>query len=314
MVYSLKDDKLVWHQIHTDIPKEKSPRLTPLIIGKDRVYFARRTSSHGYDLVALKLQNGERLYRTPLIAKIAKYDDGRLQRDALRLQRDVLDLIHLEGDELIMQFNSNRLVSRGIERLGSMSIINGADGQVIQKIDYGGLGCPRIAKSTSTSFTLASVGSSAPEPFQHSSDVVTLQTFSRQPDGSFLRTLVRVVTVAAGTFYAGTVVIHPVTLQAFSVVAGDHAPKALTLVPNQKPDERHQMQKWWPHLAVDEYYRVEAARPLTLPPRKRGRREFNVTVQWNHAFLDLLDERRVVFDHTGSKDDALYLFDFTPEW
>lgn len=307
-MYSLKDDKLVWRQHYADIPKERHLRLTPLIIGKDRVYSAWKTSSHGYDLVALKLQTGERIYRTPLIAKISMHDDGRLEG----YRRVALDLIRLDtGDELIIQFNSDRLVSWSVERSGSFSIINGADGQVIQRVDYDGLGCPRIAKSTSTSFTLASEGSQAPD---RCSDVVILQTFSRQPDGSFLRTAVRVVTVAAWTVYAGTVVIHPLTLQAFSIVAGNHAPKALTLVPNRDPDDCRKMQKWWPHVTVDEYYRVAAARPLTLPPRKRRRRQFNGITRWNYACLFLPDERRVVFDHTGSKDDALYLFDFTPEY
>ncbi|KIX00382.1 uncharacterized protein Z518_10521 [Rhinocladiella mackenziei CBS 650.93] len=311
MVYSLKDNQLVWRKDHVYIPKKERPRLTPLTIGQDRVYFAHRTSNHGYDLVAFKLRTAERLYQMPLISKIASGDKGYL----VPYQRDILDLIHLDGgDELIIQFNSDRLVSWGPGLPETFSIINGANGQVIQKIDCAGLGRPRIAKSTSTSFILASEVSSAPKPYHHCLDVVTLQTFSRQPNGSFFRTAIRVVTLEARAAYAAAVAIHPLTLRAFSFVAGNHAPQALTLVPNWDPNDRRRMRKWWPHLTVDEFYRVEVARPVTLPPRQRGRRKFKVTAQWKFASLILLDERRVVFDIIGSKYDALYLLDFTPEW
>jgi hypothetical protein len=74
-----------------------------------------------------------------------------------------------------------------------------------------------------------------------------------------------------------------------------------------------------PDVTVDKYHGVTAASELTLPPRRTnggrgGRRKFPVKAGWNYGFLVLVDERRVIFDHTGSKDDAIYLFDFTPQW
>jgi hypothetical protein len=317
IVYSLKDRELVWQQVESDVPTDECPRLIPLLIGKDRVYFARHTSNHGYDLVAFKLRTGERLYRTPLIAQIAAFDHGNLETD-------VLALIHLGGgNELIIQFDSERLISTGLRDSGSWCIINGADGQVIQKIDYGGLGRPTMVKSTSTSFTLVSEISLTPRR----SDLVILQTFSRQAGGSFLRTLVRVVELSWVIVWYGKA-IHPLTLQAFSAVTNHtvpsqvfstsnstpETPRALTLVPNRSPDVRRMIQEWWPHLVVDDYYEVTAARPLTLPPRERG----SYLSAAPHSFFArvMLDERRIVFRYQSTTDGTyIYvLFDFTPEW
>ncbi|RMD44299.1 hypothetical protein DV735_g795, partial [Chaetothyriales sp. CBS 134920] len=266
VVYSLQTDELVWRHVHKDAPRVERPRLTPMIIGRDRFYFAHPTANKGYDLVAFTLPKGDRLYQTPLIAKLEPddEDDGRL------LKRPAVDLINFAGqDELLIQFNSDRLVrlpSTRVQASGSFSIINGADGQVMQKFAYGGLGRPKLAKSTSkSSFTLASLAPSWET--QRPLCAVTVQTFSRQSDGSFLRTFVRIVSLESLSLHYGSVAIHPRTLQAFSVKAGTHGPNALTLV----PDDCQEMQKHWPDLTVDEFYRVAETRAFTLPPRKRDK-------------------------------------------
>ncbi|RMZ80743.1 hypothetical protein DV738_g2625, partial [Chaetothyriales sp. CBS 135597] len=148
IVCSLKDDEeLVWHLVHEDIPKLSSPELTPLCIGRDRAYFAYKTRNHGYDLVAFKAQTGEKLYQTPLTAEIANGDG-----DYHRMDHDApIDLMDFAGsDERIIQFDSDRLMSSLDYSMGpeSFSIINGTDGQVMQKIDYAPLAYPEMAKST----------------------------------------------------------------------------------------------------------------------------------------------------------------------
>jgi hypothetical protein len=296
-----------------------TPRLTPLLIGRQRVYFGRRTPEHGYDLVAYELHTQDLLYQVPLIAHIADHDHGCLGHR--RKRRDVLELIQHGGEELIIQFNSDRLVSFGFGSQGHFAIINGRNGQIIQQIGWDGFqGRPTVARSSSTTLALVdSVHTLYSKPFV---SVVMIQTFSRQSDGSFVRTGVQMVTAAAGTALTGSVVIHPFTFQAFTVRTGE-APKALTLSPDGGMDHGRTMnatvQQASPGVTVDKYHGVTAASMLTLPPRRTnggrgGRRKFPVRAGWNHGFLVLVDERRVIFDHTGSEDDAIYLFDFTPQW
>lgn len=295
VVYSLNERNVIWQMAHVT----EAPQFTPLLIGKQRVYFASKTSNNGYDLVAFELHTGRMLYRTLVVPKIADSDHARL---AINM-RNVLQLIEHCGDEVIIQLNSDRLFSYGFVDPDYIAIIDGMNGRTIQKIAWAGFGrAPMIAKSNSTAIAIASSVSN--------SDVVTIQIFSQQADKSFIRTSVRMVQVPTGTAYTGSIVVHPFTLQAFTVRAGDSAPKALTLSPSQ-PNERQIL----PCLEADEYYRVTASRPLTLPRRGRhGRRKFNVKAQWNHASMVLVNEGRLVFDHTGSRDDAVYLFDFTPKW
>jgi hypothetical protein len=77
-------EKVVWGMDHATA----TPRLTPLLIGRQRVYFGRRTPEHGYDLVAYKLPTRDLLYQVPLIADIADHDhdclDGRQFVDGAR--------------------------------------------------------------------------------------------------------------------------------------------------------------------------------------------------------------------------------------
>jgi hypothetical protein len=315
VVYSLIDGKVVWAMDHATA----TPRLTPLLIGRQRVYFGRRTPERGYDLVAYELHTQDLLYQVPLIAHIADHDHGCLGHR--RKRRDILELIQQGGEELIIQFNSDRLVSFGFGSQRHFAIINGRNGQIIQQIGWDGFqGRPTVALSSST--TLALVDSVHRLYSKPSVDVVMIQTFSRQSDGSFVRTGVQMVTAAAGTALTGSVVIHPFTFQAFTVRPGE-GPEALTLSPDGGMDHGRTMnatvQQASPGVTVDKYHGVTAAPRLTLPPRRTnggrgGRQKFPVRAEWNHGFLVLVDERRVIFDHTGSKDDAVYLFDFTPQW
>ncbi len=306
LVYSLKDHKLLWQHSGKDSSRGICPPLIPLLVGKDRVYFARRTPSNGYDLEGVKLQNGELLYRTPLITKAANTDYGFLKQN-------VLELIPLSGeDELILQYDSERLLTTGVPRSGSLSIINGANGQVLQKIDCGKFGRPGMVRSTTTSFSLASRGVAA-YSFRDRRDVMTVQTFSRQADGSFTRTLVRAVALLPRTLSVGSVMVGPVTLQAFSL-RFDDVPSSLTIRSSLYFDDIRKLAEQLTPVKVDEYYRVVWEQPLTLPPRKRGRRFLNLARDGHGGSLMVLDERRVILDRSRSKDQAVYLFDFTPEW
>jgi hypothetical protein len=79
------------------------------------------------------------------------------------------------------------------------------------------------------------------------------------------------------------------------------------------------MQQASPGVTVDKHHSMTAAPRLTLPPRRTnrghgGRRQFQVMAVWGQGTLVLVDERRMIFDNTGARDDAVYLFDFTPKW
>jgi hypothetical protein len=293
------DDREVWRKVHPDIPQGLAPSETPLIVGKDRAYFAAQTPSDGYDLVAYKLQDGEELYRAPLIARRLFDDFG--YPDPMT---PVLALIRLgQGEEHIIQFDSTRLMTRRIGGSRSFSVINGADGQVVQTISasHGDL---RFVKSTPTTFTLVAYPTAT---------MVTLETFSRQSNGLFSRTWTRVVSyfpsINWGNDKSIHVTINPHTMQAFSVRG---TANALTLIPTRRPDY------YGPgtaDLPIDEYFRTDEGKPVTLTPHTRpGRRAFNLTGDGRFACLISLDERRLVlsttFWHRG-REDTVYVIDFT---
>jgi hypothetical protein len=297
-----------------------TPRLTPLLIGRQRVYFGHRTPENGYDLVAYEIHTRVLLYQVPLIAHIANGDHGRL--GGWRKRRDALELIQHGGNELIIQFNSNRLVSYefSCHPQGHFAIINGRNGQIIQHISWDGFeGRPTAAWSNST--TLALVDSVYMVFPEHPRDVVRIQTFLQQPDGSFVRMGVQMVTEVAGVV-TGDFAVHPFTFQAFRV-RGGWPPRALTLSPDEGVDHCCMMnavvQQASLGATVDKYYSVTAAPRLTLPPRWRSnghnpRREFPVRKESNYGSLVLVDERRLIFKPAWLTDDAIYLFDFTPQW
>jgi hypothetical protein len=292
------DDRELWRKVYPDIPKGLAPHETPLIVGKDRAYFAAQTSTGGYDLVAYKLQDGEELYRAPLIAKrlpedIAFYDP----------RRPALALIRLgQGEEHIIQFDSGRLMTRFIGGQIPFSVINGADGQVVQTIDSGCHGVLKFAKSTPTSFTLIAY------PQQ---PMVTLQTFSRQSNGLFSRTWACAVAFPQSMSWScwepNHITINPHTMQAFSV---GRTVNALTLVPTKRPESH---QPWAADREMDEYFQADEGTPVTLPPRARpGRRAFKLTPDNRWAGLVSLDERRLVI-WNRCRDDAVYVVDFTAQ-
>ena len=302
---------------HMDKPNGEFPRLTPLLIGEYRVYFAHRTSSNGYDLVAKEFRCGRSLYQTPVIARIADGDHGCPSSNW-----DVLKLIQFGGNELIIQLNSDRLVSCNFGAPHHFTIINGANGQVIQKISHDGFsGCRTITKANSSTFAM--VGLAHAPSREHPLDAVIIQTYSRQLDESFSRTAIQTVTMANDIAYTGSVTIHPFSLHAFSVRAGDSALKALTVARNLNIDDHREpdiaLRNWSPPITVDGYYHVVAARALTLPPRQLNcggggsRRKLELTTQWNCGRLMLLDERRIVLVHSGSRAGPKYLLDFTPK-
>jgi hypothetical protein len=296
------DDREVWRKVHPDIPKDRAPSETPLIVGKDRAYFAGTTSSGGYDLVAYKLQDGEELYRAPLIAKRAYWPDDIGYPNP---RRPALALIRLgQGDEHIVQFDSTRLITPIIGNPTSFSVINGADGQVVQTIDNGDHGPSRFANSTPTSFTLVAC------PFART---VTLRTFSRQSNGLFSQTWACAVAIPQSIWAWEDfhVAINPHTMQAFSV---ERTVNAITLVPTERPETLCQDRVWVvPEPEVDEYFQADAGTPVTLPPRARpGRRAFDLSMDNRSIRLASLDERHLVIWNTG-RDDAVYVVDFTAQ-
>jgi hypothetical protein len=117
----------------------------------------------------------------------------------------------------------------------------------------------------------------------------------------------------------GNIVVHPFTFQAFRV-RGGRVPRALTLSPEEGMDHCCMMnavaQQESPGVIVDKYYSMTAAPKLTLPPSSghEGRREFPTGGESNYGYLMLADERRLIFKRAWSADDAIYLFDFTPQW
>jgi hypothetical protein len=312
VVYSLIDGDIVWRKDYTN----ETPQHYPLLIGKHRVYLVHQNSSNGYDLAAYEFRTKRFLYKTCIIANSGIDNHGCLSRN----RRDVLELIKYDGDELIIQFNSNQSASDEF-CTKYFTIIDGANGHMIQQIGYTSFSTC-FPKVLSNSTTFAFVGSARGGRGRRSFDMVTVQKYSQQTEKTFSRTTLQVVTLREGTLFAGNLVIHPFTLQGFSFLDSDSAPKALTLDQNGNTDNRREvdtaLQYLSPDITVDECYRVVAARPLTLPPRQSNhgssRREFRVFVGWNCGRILLPDERRLVFHHSHSKDDATYVFDFTPKW
>jgi hypothetical protein len=229
-------------------------------------------------------------------------------------------VVQQDGYELLIQFDSNRLVSFGECTLSpgkSFSIINGRNGQVVQNIGWDGFqGRPISVWSNSTSLALVDLTHTLFS--EHSKDVVTIQTYSRQSDGSFVRTGTQMVAEVAMA-QIGHIVVHPFTIQAFRV-RGGFTPRALTLSPDNGMENCRMMnmmvQKKTPSVTVDKYYTVTAAPRLTFPPRngQESRQMFPVRRLLNESALMLMDERRLIFKRDLLMNDSIYLFDFTPQW
>ncbi|KIX99719.1 uncharacterized protein Z520_04355 [Fonsecaea multimorphosa CBS 102226] len=318
-VYSLRDRAIFW-EMNTEVLDEFFPwaEYTPLCIGKDRVYLSQQTLNNSYNLVAEDFRSGTRLHRTPIVASIEDDDQGSMAQRTL-------ELIRLGNDELIIQFDSKRLLGRPkTMEVNSFAIINGADGRIQTIACSGFRRCARAFANTSSN-SIALVGSSV-----NSSGQMIVQKFSQQPDKIFLRTAVHVVSLTLPTNIF-RLAMHPFTFHAFSFQNGDSSPRALILTAEKDLQTCSGMDtlvaRCGPGVVVDAYRCIVSNQLLTLRPQEpdgHDRRTFELRgdSEWRDIWaFDLLDDEQLVLGHyghsgsgfRGRQDTDHYLFSFTPK-
>ncbi|OAP56443.1 hypothetical protein AYL99_09622 [Fonsecaea erecta] len=308
-VYSLPDQKVLWKMVSTEVPGCQ-PKYSPLRIGRDRIYLARRSREKSYDLVAVDFRTGTRLYQTPVVANIHDKDSGDIPEKTLQLVRLG------KTDERIVQFDSSRLLYEPMpaSQAPTFTIIDGANGRS-QTMDY-----PRrerrdrvYARANSNSIALLECW------YSHVSCLL-IQKLSRRSDGTFVRTAEHLVTPGSGML---SLAMDPFTFHAFALAYGRTwvSPLRAILTSDQESSQSSTddltLAGFRPACVVNAYSCVLSGQELTLPPRKPGgprRRALSLPWRRNwYASLDQLDNSLLVMSHKTHDARDTYLFSFGPK-
>ncbi|KAL4797124.1 hypothetical protein BDV19DRAFT_387659 [Aspergillus venezuelensis] len=136
------------HVLEPELQDKASPKLTPLLLGEDRVYAAARMGpniSHGWNLVALSIDSGHQIY-----ASGARCDEWMSDRRVgmkydQRLEMIDPKVVRLGGpcEELVIGPSHVRSAATGARPI---LIIKGFTGTTIQSIDYSGPGLRYVLK------------------------------------------------------------------------------------------------------------------------------------------------------------------------
>jgi hypothetical protein len=303
--------------------------LTPLLLGEERIYYASRPGSGGFNLRAFDLHSGHELYETPLVAAIAPQEFFSMRSDQRKF---IVDLVQTKHGEVIIQLDSDRVFSTSLTQPTHFTIIDGASGQVIQKISYEGLlGRCVVANINLSTFALVD------KDFRQVSDpgrlglpvlggyqpdkVFLSRIFSQQPDKTFSRTAVKVICLDSAE-----PAIHPLATHAYSLPDYNGPPNIITL---SRVQVSHAPTTFEGANVDGFYYTYGYCEQITLARREnkkngkshkgkagdydRRRREFPETEgRWGHdSSIELVDGGRVLIRRNIYKEDDVFLLNFT---
>ncbi|KAI9783683.1 MAG: hypothetical protein M1839_003531 [Geoglossum umbratile] len=311
IVFSLRDDKVMWDNT---LNRTKYP-MTPIQIGSSLVYcIATIRTKAQTNAGSSLLDSATALAACELKRGKVVYTNHYLDDSPTSMEKKDFKLLYLMGKEYIIHIGSHkhRYTTHSGEQKQEFTIIEGATGNVIQRVRYDGChGNSVFAKPSTATFALwtppHNIGFFAFPTYG------VIHIYTRKADGTFSRDTS--IAVRNPTFPNYTV--HPFTLRGFRVHPAAEV-HTLTLV-----DDTKEVVFGQPNPAKDAIERhksVVLMALVTLPPKVgegKTRRMCKVKLRervdfGNVTVMGADGTRMVYFD--GYDRGTLYVFDFAAPW